>query len=139
MSGNCVSARGNRGSEVNGEALIEARGWLDDLLDAEWKGRRDREKSVRGRLAKSIGVPARYLFRMQYKLAEMTDVKGSVYRALMRAHAAYVASCEYHEGKAAESRAKREILDAVDQSRAVATVGAHHARAPHPETATLNG
>lgn len=70
-------------------ALKEAASWADELMDAEWQGRRDRENVVRYRLAKKIGVKETYLFRLRYKLGEMNDVRGSVYRALMIAREAY--------------------------------------------------
>lgn len=70
-------------------ALHEAANWAEELMDAEWKGRRDREATVRYRLAQKIGVPDSYLFRLKYKLSEMNDVRGSVYRALMLARRAY--------------------------------------------------
>ena len=74
---------------MSSAALIEAAKWADELMEAEWKGRRDKENVVRYRLAKSIGVTESYLFRLQYKTREMTDVRGSVYRALLLARHAY--------------------------------------------------
>ena len=74
---------------MSAAALNEAAGWADKLMDAEWKGRKDKENVVRYRLSKSIGVSESYLFRLQYKRDEMNDVKGSVYRALMLAVRAY--------------------------------------------------
>lgn len=74
---------------MNDMALKEASMWAQQLMDAEWKGRRDREKTVRHRLAKNIGVAESYLFRLQYKLNEMSDVRGSVYRALQLGRHAY--------------------------------------------------
>lgn len=68
---------------MSNPALNEAVSWTAQLMDAEWKGRRDRENLVRYRLAKRLGVSESYLFRLQYKKHEMSDVKGSVYRALM--------------------------------------------------------
>ena len=70
-------------------ALSEAAQWADELMDAEWRGRGDREKTVRHRLSRNIGVSESYLFRLKYKLSEMNDVRGSVYRALMLARHAY--------------------------------------------------
>lgn len=74
---------------MSSTALIEAAKWADELMDAEWKGRGDRENLVRYRLARSIGVSESYLFRLKYKTSEMSDVRGSVYRALMLARRAY--------------------------------------------------
>lgn len=70
-------------------ALNEAAGWADKLMEAEWQGRRDRENLVRYRLARKLGISESYLFRLQYKKSEMSDVKGSVYRALRLAAIAY--------------------------------------------------
>lgn len=70
-------------------ALDEAANWAEELMNAEWKGRRDKEKIVRFRLSRKVGVSESYLFRLQYKLSEMNDVRGSVYRALMLARHAY--------------------------------------------------
>ena len=70
-------------------ALNEAVRWADELMEAETKSRREKEYIVRDRLAKAIGVSASYLFRLQYKTEEMSDVRGSVYRALLLARHAY--------------------------------------------------
>jgi hypothetical protein len=85
MSDKRISENGKNVSEVNMSmsALNEAVQWADELMDAEWKGRKDKENIVRYRLAKNIGVSESYLFRLKYKLYEMNDVRGSVYRALM--------------------------------------------------------
>lgn len=85
-------------------ALSEAKDWHDKLMDAEFKGRGDREKSVRGRLSKRTGIPESYLFRLQYKVREMTDVAGSAYRALMLAHDEL---CARNEEAADAMRAER--------------------------------
>ena len=91
MSDKSVSGSGNRVSEkdMSAAALNEAAQWADELMDAEWRGRGDREKTVRHRLARNIGVSESYLFRLKYKVSEMTDVRGSVYRALMLARRTY--------------------------------------------------
>jgi hypothetical protein len=90
MSDNKHSENGKTISEgVMSSALNEAAQWADELMDAEWKGRKDRENMVRYRLAKKTGVPESYLYRLKYKVAEMNDVRGSVYRALMIARNAY--------------------------------------------------
>lgn len=70
-------------------ALNEAAQWADKLMEAEWQGRKDRENLVRYRLARKLGISESYLFRLQYKTSEMSDVKGSVYRALRLAAIAY--------------------------------------------------
>lgn len=91
MSDKRVSDFGKRISEgdMSASALDEAATWAGELMDAEWQGRRDQERQVRHRLAKKIGVSESYLFRLQYKLSEMNDVRGSVYRALMLGRRAY--------------------------------------------------
>lgn len=85
-------------------ALVEAKSWADALMDREHRGRGDREKSARYRLSKRTGVPESYLYRLQYKTAEMKDVAGSVYRALM---IAYDRACENNEAAADRYRAER--------------------------------
>lgn len=94
-------------------ALNEAKGWATALMDAEFKGRGDREKSVRGRVADKTGVPESYLFRLQYKTREMKDVAGSVYRALMLA---YEDMCLKNEEAAAKHRADRHELRKVNEA-----------------------
>lgn len=99
-------------------ALMEAAKWADELMEAETKSRREKEYVVRDRLAGKIGVSPSYLFRLQYKIEEMNDVKGSVYRALMIAKRKYEALCERVENAAdAMERERREIEgnDATDQ------------------------
>ncbi len=127
-----VSEIGKRVSDMSTVALNEARQWTEELLDAECTGRKDREGPIRYRLARKIGVPESYLFRLQYKAHEMTDVKGSVYRALMVAHQAYEAACRANEEAAAASRAERLELKAMrhadHQERARKGAGADHAR-----------
>lgn len=105
MSGNRVSETGKNGSKnMTSVALIEAKGWADQLMDSEFRGRGDKEKSARYRLSKKTGVPESYLFRLQYKTAEMKDVAGSVYRALM---IAYDNACRANEDAADRYRAAR--------------------------------
>lgn len=91
MSGNNLSENGKSVSEVkmSMSALNEAVQWADELMDAEWQGRKDREKTVRYRLSRKIGVCESYLYRLKYKVEEMNDVRGSVYRALLIARHAY--------------------------------------------------
>jgi hypothetical protein len=111
MYGKSVSADGKRVSEgkMSTIALSEAKDWHDRLMDAEFKGRGDREKAVRGRLSKRTGIPESYLFRLQYKVREMTDVAGSAYRALMLAHDEL---CARNEEAADAMRAERKKLEA---------------------------
>ncbi len=106
MYGKSVSERGKRISEVemSGIALKEAKGWYEVLMDTEYRGRGDREKSVRGRLSKKTGVSESYLYRLQYKTSEMKDIAGSAYRALMHA---YDDLCQHHEDAADRYKAER--------------------------------
>ncbi len=106
MYGKSVSEHGKNVSEVemNSIALREAKGWADALMDTEYRGRGDREKSVRGRLSKKTGIPESYLYRLQYKTAEMKDVAGSAYRALMHA---YDHLCQQNEEAADRYKAER--------------------------------
>lgn len=107
MLGNWLSETGNKvgvRKTMENSALDEARGWASALMDHEFKGRGDREKSIRYRLSRKIGVPESYLYRLQYKTREMKDVAGSVYRALM---IAYNNACEKNEAAAARYRAER--------------------------------
>lgn len=85
-------------------ALVEAKGWAEALMDREFRGRGDKEKSARHRLSEKIGIPASYLFRLQYKTRSMKDVAGSVYRALM---IAYHNACEKNEAAADRYRDER--------------------------------
>lgn len=89
---------------MSNAALTEAKGWFDRLMNLEFKGRGDREKSVRGRLSKRTGIPESYLYRLQYKTTEMKDVAGSAYRALMLA---YHNICEKNEAAADRYRDER--------------------------------
>lgn len=82
-------------------------------MDAEFKGRGDREKSVRGRLAAKTGIPESYLYRLQYRFAEMRDVAGSAYRALKLAHDEL---CARNEAKADAMRAERMRLRNEDEA-----------------------
>lgn len=129
MCGKRVSEAGKNLSEVDMStaALMEAKQWAEELLDAECRGRRDREGLIRYRLAKKIGVPESYLYRLQYKTRDMNDVRGSVYRALMIAREAYIQACERNEAAALAYRAERLELtgksNAVDREPALAGVG----------------
>ncbi|MEI4482203.1 MULTISPECIES: hypothetical protein [unclassified Phyllobacterium] len=109
MYGKRVSENGKRVSEgsMSNTALSEAKTWADALMDAEWRGRKDRDGPVRYRVSKKTGVPESYLYRLQYKTAEMKDVAGSVYRSLMLA---YEELCERNENAADAMREQRQAL-----------------------------
>jgi len=124
----CVKRLSRNGKTVSEDkmsstALIEAKQWADALMDAEWRGRRDRDASVRYRLSKRTGVPESYLYRLQYKTAEMKDVAGSVYRSLMLA---YEELCERNNNAADAKRDQRLALrvnNETDQEPASAGMG----------------
>lgn len=108
MCGNRVSGFGKKVSKVmSTEALFEAKNWANALMNREFKGRGDKEKSARYRLSQKSGVPESYLFRLQYKTEEMKDVAGSVYRALMLYHDRI---CAANEDAADRYQAEREEL-----------------------------
>lgn len=108
MNGNWLSRNGKTGVNMSdASALEEAKGWADALLNREFRGRGDKEKSVRHRLSKKIGIPESYLFRLQYKTRDMKEVAGSVYRALMLA---YHTTCEKNEAAAERYREQRMAL-----------------------------
>jgi hypothetical protein len=106
MYGNLFSKNGKKlsGGKMTSTALIEAKGWAEALMQREFSGRGDREKSARYRLSKKTGVPESYLFRLQYKTREMKDVAGEVYRRL-RLH--YDAACLANEEAADRYRSER--------------------------------
>jgi hypothetical protein len=117
MSDKRVSETGKNVSEdaMSMSALQEAATWADELMEAETQSRREKEYVVRDRLAGKIGVSASYLFRLQYKLSEMSDVRGSVYRALMRGRRAYglaeqAASNFYEQEKALAHARNSKVL-----------------------------
>ena len=109
MNGNSFSKTGKNISEdkMSTTALIEAKKWSEVLMDAEWRGRRDRDAAVRYRLSKKTGIPESYLYRLQYKTAQMKDVAGSVYRSLMLA---YEDLCQRTENAADAMREQRLAL-----------------------------
>lgn len=109
------------------EALNDARSFLEALHDAEFRGRKDTDGAARYRLANRLGVKENYLFRLQYRAAEMKDVAGEVYRRLRMAHEALCARVE--NAADAMERECREIeeIDATDQSHPA--VGGSMARA----------
>jgi len=126
----CVKRLSRNGKNVSehkmsNTALIEAKQWADALMDAEWRGRKDRDGVVRYRLAKKTGVPESYLYRLQYKTAEMKDVAGSVYRSLMLA---YRDMCQRNENAAAAMREQRlnlRVNNETNQKPAFAGDGMH--------------
>lgn len=95
--------------EMSSEALIQARTFLEVLHDAEFRGRKDTDGAARYRLANRIGVKENYLYRLQYRAAEMKDVAGEVYRRLKLAHDEM---CERNEAAADAYRAERLNLKA---------------------------
>ncbi len=105
-------------------ALHDAKGYLDALHDEEYRGRKDTDGPARYRLAGKLGVKESYLFRLQYRAAEMKDVAGEVYRRLKLA---YDEMCERNEKAADAYQAQRHALSrrehAVDQEPASAGVG----------------
>jgi len=106
MYGNWFSRTGKNHSEedMQSTALIEAKGWMDELMNLEFRGRGDREKSVRGRLSDNTGIPESYLYRLQYKTQTMRDVAGEAYRRL---RIYYERACETNEAAAASYRSER--------------------------------
>lgn len=102
MSDKRFSGSGKNLSEksMSTAALNEATVWADQLMEAETHHRREKEYRVRERLAEKIGVSASYLFRLQYKTEEMSDVKGSVYRALLVGCQMYGLACSFIENTA---------------------------------------
>ena len=112
MSDNRISENGNFVSEdgMSSIALIEAKGWYDDLMSREFRGRGDREKSARGRVADNIGVPEKWLVDLQYKSEGKKDVRGALYRALMLGIQKYDALCQANEDAADRYKAERPKL-----------------------------
>lgn len=96
--------------EMSTEALSEARAYLEVLHDEEFRGRKDTDGAARYRLANRLGIKENYLFRLQYRAAEMKDVAGEVYRRLKLAHDQI---CERNEAAADRSRAARLELKAI--------------------------
>lgn len=105
------------------QALSDAKTWLEILHDAEFRGRKDTDGAARYRLASRLGVKENYLFRLQYRAAEMKDVAGEVYRRLGMA---YADMCKRNEEAADAYQAERLRLrknNAVDQKPAQAGMG----------------
>lgn len=109
-----VFGKSSVGEDMSTTALGEARDYLDALHDAEYRGRKDTDGAARYRLATRLGVKESYLFRLQYRAAEMKDVAGEVYRRL---RLAYVEMCERNEKAAGAYRAER--LELKEQRHAV--------------------
>lgn len=101
---------------MSSHALSEAKTWLDVLHDAEFRGRKDTDGAARYRLANRLGIKESYLFRLQYRAAEMKDVAGEVYRRLK---IAYDGLCERTE--AAADAMERERLKITGTEYAVET------------------
>jgi len=126
MNGNWFSGFGKKRSEddMHSTALLQAKGWTERLMDLEFKGRGDREKSIRHRLSKRTGIPESYLYRLQYKTREMRDVAGEVYRRLK---IEYDLICEKNEAAADRYRNERLGMrgnhEATDKEPAPATLG----------------
>lgn len=99
-------------------ALIEGRKYYEKLMDAEHRGRKDRNGSARSRLADFLMVNENKLLRLEYKFEEMRDIGGEFYRRLKLG---YQAICEGNEQAAEAMRAERLKLkaerNAVDQKR----------------------
>lgn len=122
MYGNWFSKSGKSVSEeaMTSIALTEAKAWANELMNREFNGRGDREKSARFRLSKKTGVPESYLFRLQYKTREMKDVAGEVYRRLKLA---YDAVCLANEQAAERYKTERLELKNETTSKKPASAG----------------
>jgi hypothetical protein len=130
MERKIVSKSGNSVAEekMGTQALNDAKTWLETLHDAEFRGRKDTDGAARYRLATRLGVKENYLFRLQYRAAEMKDVAGEVYRRL---GIAYADLCKRVENAAdAMERERREIEGKDATDRGSAPGGAGMARAP---------
>lgn len=126
MTGKSIGkfAKSNSESEMSTTALIEGRDYYDKLIDAEYRGRKDRNGSARGRLADFMAVNENKLLRLEYKFEEMRDIGGEFYRRLKLS---YQAICEGNEQAAEAMKAERLKLkaerNAVHQRRAQARDG----------------
>lgn len=130
MERKTFSKSGKKVSESNmsTEALNQARTFLDVLHDAEFRGRKDTDGAARYRLASRLGVKENYLFRLQYRAAEMKDVAGEV---LLRLSRAYDELCQANELAAAadrDARLKLRTGHAVDTEPDLAGVGTNTPR-----------
>lgn len=114
MSDKRISAYGKIVSEddkmtMSFTAIDDARHWADELQKAEFKGFGDTIEAARYRVSKRTGVPESYLKRLRYRTSEMTDVAGSIYRALMLA---YDDLCQRNNAAADQYSAERLTLRA---------------------------
>lgn len=103
------SAKNVSESDMSTTALLKGREYYDALMDAEYRGRKDRNGSARSRLADDMGVNESKLLRLEYKIEEMKDIGGELFRRLS---IWYEAICEGNEKAAAEMRAERLRLKA---------------------------
>lgn len=111
------------------QALSDAKTWLDTLHDAEFRGRKDTDGAARYRLATKLGLKESYLFRLQYRAAEMKDVAGEVYRRLKQAHDDMCARNEEAADRyAAERQALRISNATTDHRPASSGPSQNHAR-----------
>ena len=94
-------------------ALQKAAEWNEALMNAEFRGRGDKEYLARYRLSQKTGIKENYLFRLKYKLDDMKDVAGEVYRRLKLAHDEL---CARNEAKADAMRAERMRLRNEDEA-----------------------
>jgi hypothetical protein len=98
------SAKNVSKSKMSTTALTEGKRYYDALMDAEYRGRRDRNGSARSRLAERLHVSENKLIRLEYKFEEMKDISGELYRALRNR---YEALCLATEGMADRLEARR--------------------------------
>lgn len=122
-----------KGEALSTVALTKAKEAFDVLLQDEFRGLGDREKSALGRLAVRTGVSVSYLERLKYKFHQMTDVRGEPYRLLMAAKEAYERECERHERAADQYEHERIGLT----HAATQGAGTAHAGMVATETSTL--
>lgn len=117
MSGDSISKIGKKvvGAEMSTIALNDACKWHDELMDNEFKGRKDKESAARFRLSKKIGVPESYLYRLAYKRRDMRDVAGEVYRRLKQSYdelcAKTEATADAMEAERLQIKAQRNAVD----------------------------
>lgn len=90
-------------------AIDDARHWAEELQKAEYKGLGDTREAARYRVSRRTGIPESYLKRLRYRTSEMTDVAGSIYRALMLA---YEDMCQRNNAAADRLKAERLTLRA---------------------------
>ncbi|MER9355524.1 hypothetical protein NKI61_19840 [Mesorhizobium sp. M0514] len=102
-------AKSHSESEMSTTALHKGREYYDALMDAEYRGRKDRNGSARSRLADDLGVNENKLLRLEYKIEEMRDIGGELYRRL---RIWYEAICEGNEAAAQQMREERLQLKA---------------------------